>query len=81
LEFCQRLLVQHLPLCFDRYGPSVFVLGPGQVVHINKGRLHAFRKMQPCSLDPNDCHYRQREVVLSDRKGELGENVSLAWDW
>ncbi|CAM9810859.1 unnamed protein product, partial [Ectocarpus sp. 13 AM-2016] len=24
--------------------PSVFTLEPGEFVHINKGRLHAFRK-------------------------------------
>eukprot|EP00903_Cladosiphon_okamuranus_P010291 g9742.t1 len=27
--------------------PSVFTLEPGEFVHINKGRLHAFRKEQP----------------------------------
>jgi hypothetical protein len=26
------------------YAPSCFVLGPGEFVHINKGRLHAFQK-------------------------------------
>jgi hypothetical protein len=29
------------------YCPSVFTLGPGEYVHINKGRLHAFRKKSP----------------------------------
>ncbi|CAN0011538.1 unnamed protein product, partial [Ectocarpus sp. 4 AP-2014] len=27
--------------------PSVFTLEPGEFVHINKGRLHAFRKEDP----------------------------------
>jgi hypothetical protein len=29
------------------YCPSVFTLHPGEYVHINKGRLHAFRKRAP----------------------------------
>merc|ERR1712023_115547 len=29
------------------YCPSVFTLEPGEYVHINKGRLHAFRKKLP----------------------------------
>lgn len=29
------------------YCPSVFTLQPGDFVHINKGRLHAFRKKRP----------------------------------
>jgi hypothetical protein len=28
-------------------GPSTLVLGPGEFIHINKGRLHAFRKKAP----------------------------------
>eukprot|EP00617_Octactis_speculum_P021493 CAMPEP_0185751146 /NCGR_PEP_ID=MMETSP1174-20130828/9899_1 /TAXON_ID=35687 /ORGANISM="Dictyocha speculum, Strain CCMP1381" /LENGTH=297 /DNA_ID=CAMNT_0028427991 /DNA_START=9 /DNA_END=899 /DNA_ORIENTATION=- len=32
------------------YCPSVFTLEPGEFVHINKGRLHAFRKKIPASV-------------------------------
>eukprot|EP01052_Picozoa_sp_SAG31_P038298 SAG31_NODE_5090_length_2748_cov_29.337197_3_plen_437_part_01 len=32
-------------------GPASFVLGPGEFVHINKGRLHAFRKKAPITKE------------------------------
>ncbi|CAN0398457.1 unnamed protein product, partial [Laminaria digitata] len=33
--------------CQLNFCPSVFTLEPGEFVHINKGRLHAFRKERP----------------------------------
>ena len=68
-----------------RYYPSVFVLKPGQLVHINKGRLHAFRKLAPAPLRPTDCHADLRQKVLAEleSKGVKTEVLcfSVAWDW
>jgi len=65
------------------YCPSVFVLKPGQLVHINKGRLHAFRKLAPSPLPPTDCHAMQRQMHLDSKKDGKGEDIcfSIAWDW
>uniref|UniRef100_A0A7S2YQT9 JmjC domain-containing protein n=1 Tax=Entomoneis paludosa TaxID=265537 RepID=A0A7S2YQT9_9STRA len=64
------------------YEPAVLILGPGQHVHINKGRLHAFRKMTTESLPENDCHHTLRKELVA----ELGIRqapvcISIAWDW
>jgi hypothetical protein len=51
-------------------------------VHINKGRLHAFRKMATAQLPENDCHYTIRSELI--RKEQLTKDVtcvSVAWDW
>jgi hypothetical protein len=58
------------------------MLKPGQHVHINKGRLHAFRKMTEDKLPDNDCHAQLRQVLIK----ELGEGnvplcISVAFDW
>ena len=65
------------------YCPSVFILKPGQLVHINKGRLHAFRKLAPSPLPPTDCHAMQRQMHLDSKKDGKGEDIcfSIAWDW
>ncbi len=36
------------------YCPSTFILEPGEFVHINKGRLHAFRKLAPPQGQPEE---------------------------
>ena len=66
------------------YCPSVFILKPNQHVHINKGRLHAFRKMRCHALPQDDCHFHLRNSIkekelFSDYK-EIN-CVSIAWDW
>jgi hypothetical protein len=63
------------------YCPSVFILRPGQHVHINKGRIHAFRKLAPETLPPSDCHAKLRQEIVD--VGSAGESlcVSVAWDW
>jgi len=65
------------------YCPSVFILKPGQLVHINKGRLHAFRKLAPSPLPSTDCHAVQRQILLDSKEDGKGEDVcfSIAWDW
>ena len=66
----------------SRYFPSVLTLKPGQFIHINKGRLHAFRKMQLAQIPKDDCHYElcQRYLEnLDDFATDLC--VSIAWDW
>jgi len=64
------------------YAPSVFILEPGQHVHINKGRLHAFRKTTAEELPPEDCHFELRRALLSRRKTKsVPLCVSVAWDW
>ena len=69
-------------LLFCRYCPSVFTLKPGQLVHINKGRLHAFRKMSNHELPPSDCHSDLRkELVLANNLTKEELCISVAWDW
>lgn len=46
--------------------PSSIVLGPGEYLHIGKGRLHAFRKKEP----PRDRPETAQDVC-----------ISVAWDW
>lgn len=77
------LTVHHCSYC-----PSVFILKPGQLVHINKGRLHAFRKLVPAALPSTDCHAKLRSNLLSDldlddpRKYPAEFRcLSVAWDW
>ena len=58
----------------------MFVLKPRQHLHINKGRLHAFRKASRTQLEANDCHAGVTRQVL----GEVEKDVlctSVAWDW
>ena len=64
-----------------RYCPSVFILKPGQMVHINKGRLHAFRKMSTSRLQNTDCHHDLRQQL--QQSIGLSEQLcfSIAWDW
>ena len=91
LRYCCYSLTQHkwvplplTPLSINlRYYPSVFVLKPGQVVHINKGRLHAFRKLAPQALQETDCHYDLRNEVLQTKENGQQEDLcfSIAWDW
>lgn len=64
------------------YYPSVFILKPGQHVHINKGRLHAFRKFTCSTLPTNDCHRALRTEVIENyqlKKSPLC--LSVAFDW
>ena len=66
------------------YYPSVFILKPNQHVHINKGRLHAFRKMRCHALPQEDCHFTLRNSLKEEHP--WGDNteincVSIAWDW
>lgn len=68
---------------------SRFILKEGQHVHINKGRLHAFRKLSNEPLPPTDCHAELRanlvkpgtsEKVVGPGKPEI-LCISVAWDW
>jgi hypothetical protein len=59
----------------------VFILKPGQLVHINKGRLHAFRKLSSSPLHEEDCHYSLRQAILPSLHGKDLTCVSVAWDW
>ncbi len=63
----------------------MFILKPGQFVHINKGRLHAFRKLSPTLLPKYDCHAKMREELINEiNKRQLPHHsicISIAWDW
>lgn len=64
------------------YCPTVCIVKPGQLIHINKGRLHAFRKMSIAALPEGDCHKKLREKTIEEYK--LTKEtlcVSIAWDW
>jgi len=73
IELCRKM----------NYCPSVFILSAGQQVHINKGRLHAFRKLTPGDVADNDCHKDLRLDIISNTSREiLFKNcISVAWDW
>ena len=53
------------------------------MLHINKGRLHAFRKLSPFALPSFDCHAELRAQLLKkiDNPGEEKTCTSIAWDW
>lgn len=67
------------------YCPSVFILKPGQHLHINKGRLHAFRKLTIEPLPDSDCHADLRSTLIqqiTDRGETLDDLcISIAYDW
>jgi len=76
--------------CNDmNYCVSRFILKPGQCVHINKGRLHAFRKVSNEQLPFTDCHAKLRRGLLKpgSRERVVGPGkseilcISVAWDW
>jgi hypothetical protein len=74
--------IESLLTFFLSYCPTVFILEPGQMVHINKGRLHAFRKMSTQELEVTDCHATLRAELLGKvplRKEQVC--FSIAWDW
>lgn len=68
-----------------RYCPSVFILKPGQHLLINKGRLHAFRKMTFDELPENDCHAQLRKRMIAELKAQNIHRpplcISVAFDW
>lgn len=65
-----------------RYCPSVCILKPGDLIHINKGRLHAFRKMSTSKLREEDCHAQQRLRLIAEENIDGEEMcISVAWDW
>ena len=51
-------------------------------MHINKGRIHAFRKLGMERLPEDDCHAKLRDQTLQSC-GSTRESlcVSIAWDW
>ena len=53
------------------------------MVHINKGRLHAFRKLSPFALPSSDCHADLRAAILEKSENPSIEQtcISVAWDW
>ena len=59
-----------LILAFLSCLPILLILGPGDFLHIGKGRIHAFRKVD-WSKEPNadDCHFEMRKKLGND----LGE--------
>jgi hypothetical protein len=63
----------------------VFILKPGQHLLINKGRLHAFRKMTFDELPETDCHSRLRKHMVSELKSQRIYRpplcISVAFDW
>ena len=52
------------------------------MVHINKGRIHAFRKLSTSDLPADDCHATLRAELLEREKIKKDELcISVAWDW
>ena len=50
------------------YMPMVFVLGPGEYLHIGHGRIHMFRNMAADPLPPTDCHYHLRKKTIEQNR-------------
>ena len=76
-----------MPLQRHSYCPTVLILKPGQLLHINKNRLHMFRKMTFESISTVDCHYQLRRQMIAELK-EMAPDlktaplcISIAWDW
>ena len=70
------------------YCPSIFILRPGQHLHINKGRLHCFRKLTPDRLRQDDCHALLRQQLINELKSTPDFDsywgyvcLSIAFDW
>jgi hypothetical protein len=61
------------------------ILKPGQMIHINKGRLHCFRKLSSEILDETDAHVDLRRDLIKETKvlGPWCDKLclSIAWDW
>ena len=60
------------------------MVGPGEHIHINKLRLHIFRKVCPHeTLSENDCFFELRNELTGsiDRDNWDARCVSIAWDW
>ena len=52
------------------------------MLHINKGRLHAFRKMRLDVLPPEDCHSELRRTLIKEKNLEWAPPcLSIAYDW
>lgn len=65
----------------DRMGalPTCFSLREGELVHINKARLHAFRKIEmPTGQSTSNCSNPTRSNI---RPFPSNVCVSVAWDW
>ena len=62
---------------------SKFILRPGDHLHINKGRLHCFRKVRfDVALSPEDCFYELREQLKLELKLATAPLcISVAFDW
>jgi hypothetical protein len=63
------------------YCPSVLILTAGEHLHINKGRLHAFRKMSSEQLPPDDCHHELRAYHLNLHPIIRDVCISITFDW
>ncbi len=52
---------------------------------INKGRLHAFRKLTFDDLPENDCHAQLRKEVIAELRAKNIHRpplcISVAFDW
>jgi hypothetical protein len=52
------------------------------MIHINKGRLHAFRKLSTHKLPEDDCHATLRANLVQEENLQKEQLcISLAWDW
>lgn len=77
-EFHKWPTSEQIARCKEKqYAPIVLILCPGQLLHIGKGRLHAFRKLSSDRLPPGDCHEEARSKITGSVPAM---QVSLAWD-
>jgi len=66
----------------NSYYPCVFVLKPRQHLHINKGRIHAFRKASHIPREAHDCHAGVTSRIFEEDMIEQDVLcTSVAWNW
>jgi len=54
------------------------------MVHLNKGRFHALRKLSNKRLSASDCHFKLRKQIIESAGQPITDGdvcVSVAWDW
>ena len=66
-----------------KIGCDCFILKPGQLLFINAGRLHIFRKMGFTPLPESDPFHEKRKKYINDPSIKTNQkwNVSVAWDF
>jgi len=63
------------------YQPTLLILKEGDHIHINKGRLYAFRTPSSNMLPETDCHYLLRSELLETIRELPDLSWGISWKW